>query len=89
MQNPFCKAALQLLAAGCSPIPILPGTKRPALSGWQRLCDAPLTLQEIERYARSPIAYGIGVALGFNGLVAIDIDTDDAEIVAAIRAVLP
>ena len=85
MQKPFRETALPLLAAGYSPIPIMPGTKRPALAGWQRLCDAPLSPDEIERFARSPIAYGVGVALGFNGLIAIDIDTDDAAIVAAIR----
>lgn len=89
MHRPFREAALPLLAAGYSPIPIVPGTKRPALAGWQRLCEAPLSPREIRRFAQSPIAYGVGVALGFDGLVAIDIDTDDAEIMAAIREVLP
>ena len=27
----------------------------------------------------SPIPYGVGVALGFNDLIAVDIDTDDAR----------
>lgn len=89
MQRPFREIALPLLSAGYSPVPIVPGAKRPALAGWQRLCDAQLSPDEIESFARSPIAYGVGVALGFNGLIAIDIDTDDAEIVAAIREVLP
>jgi hypothetical protein len=89
MQKPFREIVLPLIAAGYSPIPIVPGTKRPALAGWQRLCNAPLLPDDIERFAHSPIAYGVGVALGFNGLIAIDIDTDDAEIVAAIREVLP
>lgn len=85
MHKPFRDTAFRLIEAGHSPVPIVPGTKRPALAGWQRLCNAPLSPDEIERIARSPIAYGVGVALGFNGLVAIDVDTDDAEIVAAIR----
>ena len=89
MQKPFLETALPLLEAGYSPVPIVPGTKRPGLSGWQRLCDAPLSPDEIERLARSPIAYGVGVASGFNGLIAIDIDTDDAAIMAAFRQVLP
>ena len=89
MHKPFRETALPLLAAGYSPLPILPGTKRPALAGWQRLCDTLLSPDEIERFARSPFSYGVGVALGFNGLIAIDIDTDDAAIVAAIREVLP
>ena len=89
MNNPFRETASLLIAAGYSPVPILPNTKRPALAGWQRLCDAPLSPDEIERFARSPIAYGVGVALGFNGLIAIDIDTDDAAIMAVVREVLP
>jgi hypothetical protein len=89
MQKPFRETALPLLAAGNSPVPIVPGTKRPALADWQRLCVAPLSSEVIDRFARSPIAYGIGLALGFNGLIAIDIDTDDAAIVAAIGEVLP
>jgi hypothetical protein len=89
MQKPFRETALTLLVAGYSPVPILPRTKRPAFAGWQRLCDAPLTADEIEHFARSPISYGVGVALGFSGLIAIDIDTNDAEIIAAIREMLP
>jgi hypothetical protein len=88
MHRPFSEIASQLLLGGYSPVPILRGTKRPALTGWQRLCLTPLTPREIERFARSPLCYGVGVALGFNGLVAVDCDTDDAGIVAAIRAVL-
>lgn len=89
MKGPFAENAARLVAAGHSPLPILPGTKRPALAGWQRLCDLPLSLDEIERFARSPIPYGVGLALGFNGLIAIDIDAEDASILAAIREVLP
>ena len=89
MNKPFFETASLLVGAGYSPVPILPNTKRPALSGWQRLCDAPMSPAEIERFARSPIAYGVGVALGFHGLIAIDIDTDDAAIMAAITAALP
>jgi hypothetical protein len=89
MQNPFAETALPLLAAGYSPLPIVLGTKRPALAGWQRLCDAPASLDQIERFAGSPTTFGVGLALGFNGLIAIDIDAEDAAIVAAIREVLP
>jgi hypothetical protein len=89
MHKPFRETAMPLLAAGYSPIPIVPDTKRPALAGWQRCCHAPLSPDEIERLARSTVAYGVGVALGFNGLIAIDIDTDDAAVVAAIREVMP
>ena len=89
MKSPFADFAEPLIAADYSPLPILPGTKRPALGEWQRLCNAQLSPDEIERFVRSPLAYGVGVALGFNGLIAIDIDTDDAAIVAAIRSAMP
>ena len=88
MQKPFAKAALPLLAAGYSPVPIVPRTKRPALVGWQRFCDAPMARNEVKHFARSRISYGVGVALG-QGLVAIDIDTTDEAVVAAIRSVVP
>ena len=88
MQNSFAETALPLLAAGHSPIPIVSGKKRPALAGWQRYCDAPMASQEVKRFAASRTSYGIGVALG-RGLLAIDIDTADKTIVAAIRSVVP
>ena len=66
----------------------LPGTKRPAFAGWQRCCDVPMARHEVKRFAASRTSYGIGVALG-RGLVAIDIDTADETIIAAIRSVVP
>jgi hypothetical protein len=84
----FSDTAFPLLAAGFSPVPVVWRTKRPALSGWPRCCSEPLHADVIERFARSPIPYGVGLALGYRGLVAIDIDTDDPEVLAAIREVL-
>lgn len=37
MHKPFREIALPLLAAGYSPIPIVPETKRPALAAWQQV----------------------------------------------------
>ena len=88
MKNSFAETALPLLAAGYSPIPILPGTKRPAFAGWQRCCDVPMARHEVKRFAASRTSYGTGVALG-RRLLAIDIDTADETIIAAIRSVVP
>jgi hypothetical protein len=41
-----------------------------------------------ERWSIWPDA-GVGIACGLNGLVAVDIDTDDPDMVAAIMKVLP
>ena len=43
---------------------------------------------EVKRFAASRTSYGTGVALG-RGLLAIDIDTADETIIAAIRSVVP
>ena len=88
MQSPFAEADLPLLTAGYSPLPILPETKRPAFTGWPRCCDAPMASHEVKHFVGSRTSYGVGVALG-RGLVAIDIDTADEAIVAAIRSVVP
>jgi hypothetical protein len=38
--------------------------------------------RDILRYARSTTSYGVGVAVGYRGLTAIDIETDNNEIFA-------
>lgn len=95
--RPFAAYALELLALGYSPLPVEPGQKRPAavLHGgsaewqpWSDYCETPLSTDEIAILA-SGAAYGLGLACGYGGLVAIDIDTDDAEVVAAVHAVHP
>ena len=73
-----------LYAAGYQPLPIKPGTKRPVLGGWQTYCSEPMPAAIVEHYSRSSKPYGIGLALGFRGLVAIDIVTDDAGLLAII-----
>jgi hypothetical protein len=82
----FSENAPAILENGCSPLPITPGHKYPVgMNGWSRLCAEPLTLQQIDIYRD----YGIGVACGYNALIAIDIDTDDPEIIRIIQGVLP
>ena len=73
----FSMFAEALLDAGYSPLPILPGRKKPALREWSNYCAAPMTRGRIQGYgARWPRA-SLGVALGFAGVVALDVDTED------------
>ena len=63
--------------------------KRPVEKNWSRWCSQPQAPGYRHGWAKSSIAYNVGVALGFNGLVAIDIDTDDLALIRSIIAVLP
>lgn len=72
--------ASALRANGFEPVPIKPGTKQPAVSGWQRGGI------EVGAWGSSN---GIGVLCGPGDLVAIDVDTDDPEVLQAIASVLP
>lgn len=63
--------------------------KRPVEKNWSHWCSQPQAPGYRHGWAKSSIAYNVGVALGFNGLVAIDIDTDDLTLIRSIIAVLP
>lgn len=96
MTSPFAKVGPRLVDNGYSAIPIMPGTKRPGrysskewwgTSEWQRYCDRVPTDIEMEFWTQWPDA-GVCVPLDHK-LKVIDIDTDDAELMAAVLAVLP
>lgn len=80
-----------LLRNGYSPLPVEPGAKRPlgTIGDWGRFRDTPLTLDEIGAIAARHPDVGIGVVGGYNGLVPIDIDSEDEAIIAAITTALP
>jgi hypothetical protein len=78
-----------LLDAGYSPLPIIPGQKKPALRAWSNFCAEPMARPIIQSYgARWPHA-SLGVALGYAGVIALDVDTEDAYQLAAIREAVP
>jgi hypothetical protein len=56
------------------------------MTKWQRFCESPMSAAEIERIIREDPECGIGLACGFNGLVAVDIDNGKAY--PAVREVL-
>ena len=60
-----------------------------SIGDWSRLRDTPLTEAEIAIIATEHRNAGLGVAGGYRGLIPLDIDTEDREILAAINAALP
>lgn len=82
---------------GYSVIPCRPGSKRPGefIAGkwygkfsWSQYCDRSPTEYELRTWTRWPDA-GLCVALGFNDVIAVDVDTDDEAMRAALAAILP
>jgi len=55
------------------------------MTGWPRLCESPMSANEIERIIRDDPDCGIGLALGCNDLVAVDVDSEKAY--GAVREV--
>ena len=96
--GPFETHAERLLERGYSIIPIIPGTKKPGffqhgvwvgLEAWTKRFDGRASLN------RERKQWGLRTGLGVLGgpasgdLVAVDIDTEDPPIVAALLTILP
>lgn len=79
--------AITLKKNGYSPLPVKLGTKTPDLPGWSDYCSKQLTDEQLEMASRrNP---GISVALGFDGLLNLDIDTNDLKIQRIIAGICP
>ena len=94
--SPYARVGAKLVDQKYSAIPCRPGSKVPGAyrggewfneTDWPRFCNRLPTSTETEIWAKWPDA-GVCIALGFNDVVAVDIDTDDPAIVAAIEAAL-
>ena len=85
MSGHFVAHARTLIANGYSPLPIKPGAKRPIPKGWNAYRERQMGEEEIASFPNA----GIGVTGGFHHLVPIDVDTDEEDIRAAVRAALP
>lgn len=87
--SPFAATAPALIARGYSPLPILPGSKKPGtdslMKNWQEWCRKMPPPNAIASWSRYPDC-GVGVCLG-RGLICIDIDIEEA--VAPLLAILP
>ena len=86
----FAIYAPDLIARGYSPLPriIKGGHGRPAVKSWSDWCEKQPGKLQLESWARIPGA-DISLACGFRGLIAIDVDDDRPEILAAVRKALP
>jgi hypothetical protein len=87
--GPFVAHAHQLIENGYSPLAIKPGTKRPLCDKWDSFRTEVIKAEEIDATAQVWPAAGLAVAGGYNGLVPIDVDTEDEAIRAIIRKKLP
>jgi hypothetical protein len=83
------KLAPLVLENGYSPVPLRADTGTPTMKGWDGLRDKPLSLQSIALVIQKQPHVGMGVVGGFNGLVPIDVDTDDPEVIEAFCSVMP
>jgi putative DNA primase/helicase len=86
----FATLAQDLAAMGYSPMPriIRDGQGRPAIKGWSDLCGGSPTERDLEQWTKIPGA-DVALACGYGGLLAIDVDSDDEEILKAVTATLP
>jgi hypothetical protein len=89
----------RLIERGFAAIPIMPGTKRPGflcagvwigLSNWQkRYNNGPPPEHERSRWGVGDTGIGVIGGPASHGLIAIDIDSTDADIATAVLAALP
>ena len=86
----FSIYATGLIAGGYSPLPriIEDGRGRPAVKRWSDYCERQARPQELAAWSCIPNA-DISLACGLGGLIAIDVDDDRPEIIAAVRKALP
>ena len=95
----YAQCAERLIERGFAAVPIMPGTKRPGfffagmwigLANWQRRFNsAPPPESERERWAAGNTGVGVVAGQASHGLIAVDIDSEDPAIQAALRTVLP
>jgi hypothetical protein len=85
----FARHAISLLDMGYSPIPLYPASKHPLVKAWQLRREKAYSIGTVARFALHSSPLGLAVAGGYGMLVPIDIDTDDADVMAALGRVLP
>ena len=93
----FAEIGARLIERGYAAVPIMPGTKEPGvlrkngewvgLPSWQTRYNGNGKLRQ--RWAEGDAGIGVVGGPASHGAVAIDIDTDDPAIRAALNAVLP
>lgn len=99
MPGPYAQIGPRLIERGYAALPIMPSSKRPGsmrrgewvgMNAWHTEYSARLPSRwEVQTWSMSDAGVGVLCGPGSRGLVAVDIDTDDAAIKAAICSVLP
>ena len=95
----YAQCAERLIERGFAAVPIMPGTKRPGfffagmwigLANWQRRFNGgPPPATERERWAAGDTGVGVVAGQASHGLIAVDIDSEDPAMQAALQKVLP
>ncbi len=85
----FKASAERLLENGYSPVPLWPGTGHPAVKHLAPLREDPLSMKDVAGFARRHSDLGLAVVGKWNGLVPVDVDTTDPEVIDAIVDALP
>jgi hypothetical protein len=95
----YAQCAERLIERGFAAVPIMPGTKRPGfffagmwigLANWQmRFNGGPPPESERALWAAGDTGIGVIAGQASHGLIAIDIDSEDPAIQAALQTVLP
>ena len=86
----FSRHAPHLISAGYSPFPRVrrDGEAKPGIKGWSDLCGRQPTAAELRQWAAIRDA-DISLATGCGGLLAIDVDTDNPQVLEAVQRALP
>lgn len=94
---PYAIHGERIVDMGYSTIPCRPGSKRPGdFKGgnwygrfdWSQYCDRAPTEFELRSWTQWPDA-GLCVLMGYNDVIAIDVDTDDDTMRSALASVMP
>lgn len=81
--------ALKYLRKGYSVIPDQKGSKVPCITGWNSYAKKMPSLEEVNQWCEIKDA-NISILFGeMNGIVALDLDTNDEEIIGKIAHLLP
>ena len=88
----FALVGANLVANGYSAIPIDPMGKRPDPClgmEWQRFCKRLPTQLEVDVWSKRSVGVGIALGAASRGLIAIDIDSEDLDVIEAIESRWP
>lgn len=86
----FSETAPKLWAVGLPVMPLYPNEKTPRINSWQQLAERMPTPEEQSFWLKNYATGNIGMPLGAqSGCVALDIDTEDTEVIKLIESLVP